>query len=181
MSHKKLADGFIMKGSIRLSGVNYRGGISPEVIRGEDPAKKMRLSHKRELAAKVGDADMTFFMNKEWNTMARVMAVADNLGHHPAVLPEVEHLRLMSGKAKDCLFAMADEHAVRRASKTSHPDCICMPVFGSSFVTVGNGNREFFPVLVIARTYGGNWYDLFSLEEVSNIHPAWIVPLVARN
>jgi len=184
MSQKRVAGGFIMEGSVRLTGVNYQKEISSDVFRIEEAkASSLKLSHQRELTQiRAGEVDISFLMNKEEKTLPDVLQIIDGLGHQPAVLPEVEHLRLLARSQKRDLFAMADEHAERRKGKFTVLDQICLPVFGSSFCDRENGQEIIFvPALVLDRLYGSDRYVLLRPEESVNIYPAWMIPVVCKN
>ncbi len=173
MSVKKV-DGFVMKGCLKLSGVKHSDILPLEAIRVEDHnVGALMLKHQRTQVMK--EAQMTFFMNVKHVPCSQALQTIRQLGHQPAVLSEVESLRSFPRNELQCLFAMADEHARKRSLKRPYVDSLCLPVLGSR---VFAGKKEHIPVLLLNRVCGYYVYDLFHLEEMEHVHPAWMIPIV---
>ena len=178
---KKVAGGFMMKGCLELPRVDYQAERPTDVLLSEHPVSELSLSHGRELPkSEVENVGMTFFMSTEWNDVCRVTAVVGELGHHPAVFPEIEGLRFLPRSQIECLFVMADEHAQgRKVNKPYYVDRLWLLCLGSHFYR--KDGVKLMPMLQRCRTCGYDRYELLTPEEAQKVHPAWLVPVVAMS
>lgn len=172
-----------MKAGLQLSGVNYQvAGISPEAIvqSSQDTSGLLSLVHTRKVpVSKKREVSIAFVLNNEQRQIGAVLDFISVIRHQPAVFPEVDCLRSIPRVEMLPWFEMADRHAEKRKVKVPYVHCLCLPVLGSRFFTARN--EELVPMFHFHRAYGRNGFVLMPRSKLETIHPAWMIPVVAKS